>query len=62
MKPGSACKPVPGYDVRIIAETGEEVKVSQIYYNLFEKDDKLGRVCLKLPTPPSFASTLWKND
>lgn len=31
MKPGSACKPVPGYDVKILDENGEEIKVLNIH-------------------------------
>ena len=51
--PGSACKPMPGYDIRILEEnTGEELKEPNL----------LGKVCSKLPMPPSFMLTLHGND
>jgi propionyl-CoA synthetase len=51
--PGSACRPQPGYDVKILDEnTNEELS----------KPNSLGKVCIKLPMPPSFMLTLWNND
>mmetsp|Transcript_4593 Transcript_4593/g.3805 ORF Transcript_4593/g.3805 Transcript_4593/m.3805 type:complete len:267 (-) Transcript_4593:720-1520(-) len=50
-KAGSTTKPAPGVNVEIIDEFG----------NACAKG-KLGRVCAKLPMPPSFMSTLWGND
>ena len=42
---------VPGYDVRILNEQGDEVPVGDI-----------GAIVLKLPLPPGCLPTLWKND
>lgn len=51
--PGSACRPQPGYDIRILDEnTGEEINIC----------NTLGKVCIRLPMPPSFMLTLWGND
>jgi len=51
--PGSACRPQAGYDIRILdEETGEELT----------DPNQLGKVCIKLPMPPSFMVTLWGND
>lgn len=51
--PGSACRPQPGFDVRILdEETGVELNTP----------NSLGKVCMKLPMPPSFMLTLWGND
>mgnify|MGYP000970946186 CR=1 FL=1 len=49
--PGSATKVTPGWNLRILNEGGEECNRNQ-----------LGSVCLKLPLPPSHASTIWGND
>ena len=51
IKPGSCTKPVPGYDVRILDERGQEVEGSAI-----------GNVAIKLPLPPGCLPTLWQND
>jgi propionyl-CoA synthetase len=51
--PGSACRPQPGYDIRILDEhTDEEISAP----------NTLGKVCIRLPMPPSFMLTLWGND
>jgi acyl-coenzyme A synthetase/AMP-(fatty) acid ligase len=50
-KPGSATKPVPGYDIRILAPNGEEMGVN-----------KEGAVMVKLPLPPGCLPTLWNDD
>lgn len=50
-KPGSCTKPSPGFVVTIMNDDNEPAK----------KED-LGRVCIKLPLPPSFMLTLWNND
>lgn len=51
--PGSACRAQPGYDIRILdEETGEELTEA----------NQLGKVCIKLPMPPSFMLTLYGND
>ena len=51
--PGSACRPQPGYDLRILDEhTSEELLAPNSF----------GKVCIKLPMPPSFMLSLWGND
>jgi acyl-coenzyme A synthetase/AMP-(fatty) acid ligase len=51
--PGSACRAQPGYDIRILdEETGEELI----------EPNQLGKVCIKLPMPPSFMLTLYGNN
>lgn len=49
--PGSVTKPVPGYDVQILHEDNSQCAPGE-----------LGKVCIKLPMPPSFMPTLWGND
>jgi propionyl-CoA synthetase len=51
VKPGSPTKPVPGYDVRVLDEQGNETAAKQI-----------GSIALKLPLPPGCLPTLWNND
>lgn len=51
VKPGSCTKPVPGYDVRVVDNHGQEVPANQI-----------GNVVIKLPLPPGCLPTLWNND
>ena len=51
VKPGSAGKPVPGYDIQVLNEDGIKVKANEEGY-----------VCIKLPLPPGFTNTLWKNQ
>ncbi|HYU66690.1 MAG TPA: propionyl-CoA synthetase [Jatrophihabitantaceae bacterium] len=51
LKPGSPSVPVPGYDVRVLDERGEEVAAG---------DE--GAICLKLPLPPGTLPTLWRDD
>ena len=51
MKAGSPPKPVPGYDVRVLAEDGREVKPGDI-----------GAIVIRLPMPPGCLPTLWNND
>jgi len=50
-KPGSCAKPAPGMRVTILDEANNPVPKG-----------KLGKVCIKLPMPPSFTPTLYKND
>lgn len=52
-KPGSATKPLPGFDVRIL----DEVTMEEII-----EPNSMGKIVCKLPMPPSFMSTLWKHD
>ena len=51
IKPGSASKPAPGYDVRILDPAGEECP-----------PNTPGVVAVKLPLPPATLPTLWQND
>jgi len=51
VKPGSATKPVPGYDVRVLGDDSREVPPGQ-----------MGTLVLKLPLPPGCLPTLWHND
>ena len=51
VKPGSPTKPVPGYDVQVLAEDGGRVKAGDI-----------GSIVIKLPLPPGCLPTLWNND
>jgi propionyl-CoA synthetase len=51
IKPGSAAKAVPGYDVRILAEDGSPVA-----------PEVEGAVAIKLPLPPGTLPTLWGDD
>jgi propionyl-CoA synthetase len=51
VKPGSCTKPVPGYDIRVLDDRGEEVR-----------DHSMGNVAIRLPLPPGCLPTLWQND
>jgi len=51
VKPGSATKPVCGYDIRILDEVGDE-----------QAPHVEGAVAIKLPLPPGCLPTLWNND
>jgi len=51
VKPGSPTRAVPGYDVRVLDDRGEEVEPG-----------KIGRIMIKLPLPPGCLPTLWQND
>ena len=51
VKPGSATVPVPGYDVRILAEDGSAVPAGSE-----------GAVVISLPMPPGTLPTLWNDD
>ncbi len=50
-KYGSACKPVPGYDVQILKTDGTQAKPNE-----------MGDVVVKLPLPPGTFPTLWNAD
>jgi len=50
-KPGSCSRPAPGMRVEILDEQNQPLP-----------HGKLGKVCIKLPMPPSFMPTLYKND
>ncbi|CAN5119346.1 propionyl-CoA synthetase [soil metagenome] len=51
VKPGSATKPVPGYDVRILTEDGEPADTGED-----------GMLTVKLPLPPGTMTTLWNDE
>jgi propionyl-CoA synthetase len=51
VKRGSPTLPMPGYDVRILNEAGEELPPGE-----------LGAVVVKLPLPPGTLPTLWRAD
>lgn len=49
--PGSPARPVPGYDVVVLDESGERVQ-----------DGSIGALALSLPLPPGTFTTLWNAD
>ena len=51
IKPGSPTKPVPGYDVRILSESGKE-----------RPNGDEGVIGIRLPLPPGCLPTLWQKD
>src|SRR5260221_1174357 len=51
VKPGSATKPVPGYDVRVLDEQGNEAPRG-----------KSGAIAIKLPLPPGNLPTLYQDE
>ena len=51
VKPGSPTKAVPGYDVRVLDEAGNE-----------QKPGEIGNIVVKLPLPPGNSPTLWQNE
>ncbi len=51
VKPGSPTKPVPGYDVKILDDEGNELGPNQE-----------GNIVVKLPLPPGTLATLWRNE
>ncbi|NKQ55688.1 propionyl-CoA synthetase [Amycolatopsis sp. K13G38] len=51
VKPGSATVPVPGYDVRILDQSGTELPAG-----------REGAIAIKLPLPPGTLPTLWGDD
>jgi propionyl-CoA synthetase len=51
VKPGSPTVAMPGYDVQILSEDGEQMP-----------DGEMGNIVIKLPLPPSCLPTLWGND
>jgi acyl-coenzyme A synthetase/AMP-(fatty) acid ligase len=50
-KPGSATKPVPGYDIQILGADGSQLEANEE-----------GSVMVKLPLPPGCLPTLWNDD
>ena len=51
VKAGSPTKAVPGYEVRVLDEAGDE-----------KKSGEIGSIVIKLPLPPGNSPTLWQND
>ena len=51
VKPGSCTKPMPGYDIRVVDDLGEELPPGRI-----------GNIVVRLPLPPGCFTTLWKNE
>jgi propionyl-CoA synthetase len=51
IKPGSPSKPVPGFDVQVLAEDGTPAAVGTE-----------GAICIKLPMAPGSLPTLWNDD
>jgi propionyl-CoA synthetase len=51
VKPGSAGKAVPGFDVQVLDESGQEMPAG-----------RTGNIGVKLPLPPGCLPTLWNND
>ncbi len=51
VKPGSPTLPVPGYDIRVLRDSGEECD-----------QDEIGAIVVRLPLPPGALPTLWNAD
>jgi len=51
VKPGSATKPVPGWDVRILDQAGDPLLAG-----------REGAIAIRLPLPPGSLPTLWQDD
>ncbi|KAL7623001.1 hypothetical protein AAE478_006680 [Parahypoxylon ruwenzoriense] len=51
IKPGSAGKAMPGFDVRVVDDNGNEVKRG-----------KMGNIVLAIPLAPTGFTTLWKDE
>jgi propionyl-CoA synthetase len=51
VKPGSATKPMPGYDIKILDDDGRELPAGAT-----------GAICVRLPLPPGFTPTLWRGE
>ena len=51
VKPGSATVPMPGWDVRVLGQSGREQPMG-----------KEGALAVKLPLPPGSLPTLWGDD
>ncbi|MGA6165238.1 propionyl-CoA synthetase [Amycolatopsis magusensis] len=51
VKPGSSTVPVPGYDVRVLDQEGNDLPAG-----------REGAIALKLPLPPGTLPTLWGDD
>lgn len=51
IKPGSAGKPMPGFDIRIVDDEGKEVEKG-----------KMGNIVLAMPLAPTGFRTLWQDE
>ncbi len=51
VKPGSACVPMPGYDLAVLDEAGKPVPPGT-----------MGTIALRLPLPPGCLPTLWGSE
>jgi propionyl-CoA synthetase len=51
VKPGSCSKPMPGFDIRVFDDHGEELPPGVT-----------GNIVIRLPLPPGCLTTLWNND
>jgi propionyl-CoA synthetase len=51
IKPGSPSVPVPGYDVRVLDPSGQQVGPGEE-----------GAICIRLPLPPGTLPTVWGDD
>jgi propionyl-CoA synthetase len=51
VKPGSATLPVPGFDLRVLDEEGEE-----------QPRGAIGNLVIKLPLPPGALLTMWQDE
>ncbi|MBR1369714.1 propionyl-CoA synthetase [Methanocalculus chunghsingensis] len=51
IKPGSCTRPVPGYDIHVLDDTGNELPRGEI-----------GNIVISMPLPPGCFITLWNND
>lgn len=51
IKPGSAGKPMPGFDVRVVNDDGNELGKG-----------KMGNIVLKMPLAPTAFRTLWEDE
>jgi propionyl-CoA synthetase len=49
-RPGSATLPVPGFDVRVLDDNGNETAANE-----------QGYICVKRPLPPGCLTTIWNN-
>lgn len=51
IKLGSSTKPMPGYDLQILSDDGQQLS-----------SDELGNIVVKLPLPPGSMLSLWGSD
>ena len=51
VKPGSPTVPVPGFDVRVLDQSGQQAPAGTE-----------GAICIKQPLPPGMLPTLWNDD